>query len=109
MLGFHHVRARARGTEDLEPFPSENARKRFLDYLMYGVGIIAPIALLPQIIQLYTTKSSAGISLLTWFFLALINTLWAIYAMAHKDKQLLFASIFMALFDLIIVVGILLY
>ena len=109
MLGFHHVRARVRRTKDLEPFPSRNTWKRFLDYLMYGVGIIAPLALLPQIIQIYTTKSSIGISLLTWLLLALINMLWAFYGAMHKDKQLFFANAFMVLFDLIIVFGILWY
>jgi uncharacterized protein with PQ loop repeat len=109
MNGFHHVRARMRREKELEPFPSTNAWKRFLDYLMYGVGIIAPLALLPQIIQIYTTKSSAGVSLFTWLLLALINALWAVYGMAHKDKQLFFANALIVVFDLVIVIGILLY
>lgn len=109
MLGFHHMRARVRLAKGLEPFPSRNSWKRFLDYLMYGVGIAAPIALVPQILQIYTTKSAAGISLLTWLLLALFNALWAVYGVAHKDKQLIFANALIVLFDLIIVVGILLY
>jgi len=110
MLGFHHVRARARLAKgNLEPFPSTNAWKRLLDYLMYGVGILAPIALVPQILQIYTTKSSTGISLFTWLLLALINALWAFYGLVHKDSQLIFANALITLFDLIIVVGILMY
>jgi len=109
MLGFHHMRARARFAKGLEPFPSTNALKRFLDYLMYGVGIAAPIALVPQIIQIYTTKSSAGISLFTWLLLAIINALWAMYGVVHKDSQLIFANALITLFDIVIVVGIVLY
>ena len=109
MLGFHHMRARARIAKGLEPFPSTNAWKRLLDYLMYGVGILAPIALVPQILQIYTTKSSIGISLFTWILLAFINSLWAFYGIVHKDSQLVFANAFITLFDLIIVVGILVY
>ncbi|MCX6786626.1 MAG: SemiSWEET family transporter [Candidatus Kaiserbacteria bacterium] len=108
-IGFHHMRARARLTKGLEPFPAIGSWKRFLDYLMYGVGIIAPIALVPQILQIYTTRSAAGVSLLTWILIAIFNALWALYGAVHKDRQLFFANAFVVLFDLIIVVGILMY
>jgi uncharacterized protein with PQ loop repeat len=76
---------------------------------MYGVGILAPFALVPQILQIYTTRSSAGLSLLTWILLALINMLWALYGAVHKDTHIFFANAFIVLFDIVIVVGILLY
>jgi len=103
------MRARVRRTKGLEIFPSTKAWKRFFDYLMYCVGIVAPIALVPQILQVYTTKNSAGISITSWILLALINTLWAVYGAVHKDSQLVFANALIAIFDLIIVIGILLY
>jgi len=109
MLGFHHMRARARLAKGLEPFPAKGAWKRILDYVMYGVGIAAPIALVPQILQIYTTKSSAGVSLLTWLLITLFNMLWAIYGAVHRDKQIFLASVFITIFDLIIVVGVLMY
>lgn len=109
MLGFHHLRERARISQGLEPFPSRDVWKRFLDYLMYGVGVIAPIALVPQIIQIYGTKSSVGVSLLTWLLISIFNTLWAIYGAVHKDKHIFFANVFVVLFDLVIVIGILKY
>src|SRR3989344_6997499 len=109
MNGFHHLRARARATKGLEPFPSRDRMKRCLDYLMYGVGVFAPLALVPQILQIYTTKSSVGISLSTWLLLTLFNILWATYAVVHKDKHILFANILMAVFNGVIVVGVLMY
>ena len=109
MHGFHHLRARVRMTQGLERFPSSNAWKRFLDYLMYGVGIFGPLALLPQILQLYRTQSAEGLSLLTWSLLTAINVLWGMYGLAHKDKPLFIAHAIFILFDLAIVAGILLY
>ncbi|MBT9169133.1 MAG: Sugar transporter SemiSWEET [Syntrophomonadaceae bacterium] len=109
MIGFHHLRSRALATQGLEPFPAKGAFKRFIDYLMYGVGVLAPLALLPQILQIYTTKSSAGLSLSTWLLLAVFNVLWALYGAMHKDKHIFFASILMMCFNSVIVVGILLY
>ena len=109
MNGFHHLRARARVTKGLESFPSRNKWKRLLDYLMYGVGIFAPLALVPQIIQIYTTKSSAGLALPTWLLFIVVNTLWAIYGVVHNDKHIFFANLFMALFNTVVVVGVLMY
>jgi len=109
MIGFHHVRERVLLAKGLEPFPAIGAWKKFLDYLMYGVGICAPIALVPQILQIYSTKSSQGISLLTWVLLASINSLWALYGAVHKDTHIFFANALMIFFDLVIVVGILMY
>ena len=109
MNGFHHIRARARHTKGLEPFPATGALKHFFDYLMYAVGVFAPLALVPQILQIYTTRSSAGVSLLTWSLFTLLNILWVFYGAIHKDKHIFFASALMILFDLVVVIGILLY
>lgn len=109
MHGFHHLRKRMRGVEGLEPFPARSALTRRLDYLMYGVGLAAPLALLPQILQIYGTRSGAGVSLLTWVLLATANLLWMLYAIAHKDTHILFASMLMVGFHLAIIVGLLLY
>ncbi len=108
-LGQQHLHARWRLFTALEPFPSTDAFKRFLDYLMYVVGFIAPIALLPQIIQIYSTHSSAGVSLITWLLIAFFNALWALYGLVHKDRQLFVANLLITLFDLVIVFGILWY
>ena len=109
MNGFHHLRARARVTRGLEQFPSRNKMKRLLDYLMYAVGILAPLALVPQIIQLYTTKSSAGLALPTWLLFTFFNVLWATYGVVHKDKHIIYANALMALFNAIVVAGVLMY
>lgn len=76
---------------------------------MYGVGLFAPIALLPQIVQIYSTKSGEGLSLATWVMLAVMNLLWALYASVHKDKQLLFANVLVGLCNVTIVAGPLMY
>lgn len=109
MLGLHHMRSRALATQGLEPFPARSLLKRLLDYLMYGVGIFAPLALVPQILQIYTTKNGDGLSLPTWLLFVLINMLWATYGAVHKDKHILIANVLMGLSNSVIVVGVLLY
>ncbi len=109
MHGFHHLRERARVTQGLEPFPSRSFKLRTVDRLMYGVGFLAPLTLLPQIFQIYSTKSSEGVSLLTWVLLTCTGILWTIYGAMHKDTHILFASGFMIIFHLTIVVGLMIY
>lgn len=109
MNGFHHLRRRVRVSRGLEPYPARSAWKRSLDYLMYGVALLAPIALLPQIFQIYSTKSGEGVSLATWTMLMFLNVMWATYAIVHRDRQLLFANVLVGLCNLTIVVGLLLY
>jgi len=109
MLGFHHLRSRALIAKGLEPFPARDILKRFLDYVMYAVGVLAPLALLPQVIQIYATKNASGISLATWVLLAFFNILWVLYGIAHKDKPIIIAHVLFAILNTLVAVGALLY
>lgn len=104
--GMQHLHARKRLYKYLEPFPSRNAFKRFLDYLMYGVGIIQPIALVPQIIEVYVHNETAGISISTWLLLSIFNLLWATYGIVHRDKVIFIANFLMMAGDLAVVIGV---
>jgi MtN3 and saliva related transmembrane protein len=107
-LGQRHLHARRRVARQLEPFPSHGFRKYF-DYLMYGVGIIMPIALVPQVSAIYIRHDVAGISLATWLLLTFFNVLWAIYGLLHKDPPIFIANTLLALLDVAIVAGVLYY
>lgn len=107
--GFHHIRRRAWLAKGLEPFPSKNTLRRILDYIMYAAGLLAPLAILPQILEIYGTKSSAGVSLTTWLLLMVSNVLWVLYSYIHRDRQLLLATSLMVISHLAVVIGILLY
>ncbi len=109
MHGFHHLRRRARVSKGLEPFPARVPWKRALDYVMYGVGVFAPLALLPQIERVYKDQSAGGLSLTTWVLLCIFNSMWALYGLVHRDMQIFLANILMLLFNGAILIGILLY
>ena len=76
---------------------------------MYVAGFIGPVSLFPQIRDIYITKNTAGVSLMTWVLITFFNILWMIYGAIHKDKQLFFANTLVVIFDLILVIGILVY
>lgn len=86
--------------------------KRFgsaLDKAVYGAAIIAPFALVPQVIQLYTTKDPGSLSLPTWAILGAVNCLWLVYGIYHRESPITITNALLALFNFTIVLGILLY
>lgn len=108
-LGMRHIHARKRVARSLEPFPSSRFGRRVFDYLMYGVGLLQPAALLPQVVAIYIDHSKAGVSLATWLLLTLFNTLWAVYGYLHRDRLIMTANILLMILDAAIVVGVLWY
>lgn len=85
------------------------ARRHWFDYMMIVVGLLAPLALLPQVITLYTLRDAEGLAIQTWELLFMINVLWAVYSVKHREIPLLIMSSALALLDAVIVCGIVLY
>ena len=108
-LGTQHLHLRKRMYKNLEPYPHPIRFKRYFDGLMYVVGSLAPLALLPQVIHLYVHKDAAGLSISTWILLGIINTLWACYGVIHKEKPIFIANLGMMILNFSIVIGIILY
>jgi uncharacterized protein with PQ loop repeat len=108
-LGSDHLELRKRLYKNLEPYPHPEKLKRYFDRTMFVIGSCAPLALLPQVSQVYVEHHVAGLSIITWCLLGIINTLWAIYGFLHKEKPILIANVGMAFLDFSIVVGILLF
>ncbi|MBU6321674.1 MAG: hypothetical protein KGI78_00955 [Patescibacteria group bacterium] len=94
----HHLRRRTAG-RPLSAF----------DYLMYGVGLVQPVALVPQVVAIYVDGRKLGVSIATWLALTLFNALWAVYGWRHRDWPILIANVLLAILDVAIVAGVLWY
>lgn len=104
-LGFMHLHARKR----TEPFPSRAAGKRLLDYLMYGVALMAPLALAPQVYAIYSTREVGGLVLSSWAMLGAVNALWIVYGVTHRSPPLVLSNIVFMLLHVAGVTGVFLY
>lgn len=80
-----------------------------LDYIMYVVAIGSPLALLPQVIHVFRLRDAGGLSWESFSLFFIINLLWLVYALAHREMPLAIASICFAMLDVVLVYGILLY
>lgn len=107
--GLHHLHARKRLYKHLSPYPHPTRWKRLFDYVMYGVAILSPASLLPQLHMLYTFQDAAGLSLTTWLLGNIINLLWLAYGLIHRDIPLMVSGLILAILNILMVYGIIAY
>ncbi len=80
-----------------------------LEKLVLAVAIIEPLSTIPQIIDIFTTKDTTAISLVTWILFAIAAVIWLAYGIKIKNTPLIVSSALWVLTESIIVIGILLY
>ena len=80
-----------------------------VDKLVLFVGTITPLATIPQIITIYSSRSAANISVYTWSLYALSSVLFLCYAIVHRLLPLILSSILWVLVDIIVVAGYLIF
>jgi uncharacterized protein with PQ loop repeat len=81
----------------------------FLDKLTFVVGIVGPFTVLPQIYSIFTTKSAAGVSLLTWVLIFVVTFPWILYGVEHKDKNIIICFILWEVVNFGVILGVLIY
>jgi uncharacterized protein with PQ loop repeat len=82
---------------------------RTLDYIVYGAGILGPLATFPQVYQIYSTHNASGLSLLTWSTYAFLDIPFIIYAFVHREPPLIVCYSLWFVFNLAVAIGVLLY
>lgn len=105
--GLHHLHARRRLAQHVHANPTY--WKQTIDYVMYVVAIGSPLALLPQVIRVFSSHDAGGLSWESFSMFFVINSLWLVYALAHREIPLAIASVCFAILDVALVYGILLY
>jgi len=84
---------------------------RVFEPLMVVVGIVQPLATLPQISKVYFTHSqhALGQSLTTWVIYSLACLLWTIYGLLNRKPAIYAGNILGLAMDLAMVNGILMH
>jgi uncharacterized protein with PQ loop repeat len=82
------------------------ATKRLVGYSMYAVAIIMPLSNLPQIIQLYSTQTAAGLSLQTWVIYMAFGFVPLAYGLVYKVRPMVISNILWTAVDVIMIYGI---
>ncbi|MEI6058516.1 MAG: SemiSWEET family transporter [archaeon] len=83
--------------------------KRGIDRLVLIIAFLAPLVELPQLLQIFMTKSAESVSLLTWAMFVVFGVPWLIYGIVHKEKPVIILYSLWIVIDSAIVAGILMY
>lgn len=83
--------------------------RRAIDRAMMFVSILNPLVAIPQAIIIYSNKSVANVSLVTWVSFMLVGVILTFYAGAHHIKPMIINQILWFLVDIAIIIGILVY
>ncbi|MEK7068704.1 MAG: PQ-loop domain-containing transporter [Patescibacteria group bacterium] len=109
MNGLHHVHTRKRIYQNLEQYPSPSLFKRLLDRAIYAAAVATPLALVPQVVQVYMARDASGLSFPTWGLLFGIGLLWLLYGIVHREAPLIVTHTALMMIHVAIIVAILLY
>lgn len=71
----------------------ELRRSRY-EQLMVLVGLVSPIATIPQVIKTFAThpEHAAGQSLITWAVYTVLAALWIVYGIRHREPPLVIGN-----------------
>lgn len=76
-----------------------------IDRAMLALGILGPLATLPQIWTIYADRITSGISVLSWVFYFISSLLTLAYALVHRLRPLVVSSALWLVADVAIIAG----
>jgi uncharacterized protein with PQ loop repeat len=88
---------------------SSSESKKLIDKLIYIAAIAYPLTTVPQIVDLFISKSSENVSLLTWLLYDAFTFIFLWYAIEKKLKPLIIEYCMWIVAQTIVVLLILLY
>lgn len=109
MAGLRHLHLRKRQAAGYEPYPSRKAWIRFVDHLVLVVGVVGPVATIPQILKIYIAQDATGVSALSWGTWAFFDIPWILYGLVHRERPIMVTYTLWFTVNSIVFFGVLLY
>lgn len=107
MLGLRHLHQRKKNIEKGPQTVRAVIVKTKLDLLIYVAAFVGPLALLPQVFNLYATHQTAGLFLPTWAMLGVLNGIWIWYGRVHRARPIVITNTALMLLNFSVALGIL--
>lgn len=82
-------------------------KQAYFEKFMVVFATLEPIATIPQILQVWVSHNTAGVSLFTWAFYSVTSFVWLAYGVSKKDKPLIASGMFWVLSQGLVVIGLL--
>jgi uncharacterized protein with PQ loop repeat len=84
-------------------------KNKWLRRMTFVLAVAAPLMTFPQIYEIWISKRSGGVSLLSWGFYVFSSIIWFLYAIKIKDKPLYISSGLWICANFLVVLGLILY
>ena len=107
--GMHHLNVRKRIHKKHEKFPHPVEWKRILDTIIYPVGLIGPVIMIPQILKIYIEKNATSMAMISWIIFIIPAIIWVLYGFAHKNKAVIICNAAWVITYIFIIFGTVLY
>lgn len=109
MLGMRHLHERRKKAAE-EPLTVRSAlTKTKIDLLIYVAAFVGPLALLPQVLNVYATRDASGLFLPTWCMFGVLNVVWILYGHLHKETPIVITNVALMVLNFSTVAGILFF
>lgn len=109
MLGLRHLHQRRKRIAEGSPTVKSALNKAKIDLLIYIAAFVGPLALLPQVLNVYVTRDASGLFLPTWFMFGALNFLWILYGRVHREKPIVITNSALMVLNFSVAIGILLF
>lgn len=83
--------------------------RKTVNRLIYPMGLSGPIFALPQALKIWTEKSAANISLVSWIAMMIPSIIWVIYGLSNNQKPVAITNTAWIFVYLAIISGAILY
>ena len=88
---------------------TKKRKREAVDFLFYLIGGVMILLTIPQLINIWFLKQTAGVPMITWASYLVGAVAWLIYGVFHNQKPIIILYSFWILLDLLIVLGLILY
>lgn len=109
MLGLQHLHQRKKDIVAEPQTVKSVIKKTKLDLLIYIAAFVGPLVLLPQVLNIYTTRETSGLFLPTWIMLGILNFVWILYGRAHGEKPIVITNVALMVLNFSVAAGILFF
>lgn len=80
-----------------------------LDKYFWLFALAGPLLTIPQVITIYTRRTAAGVSLMTWTAYAILNIAWLAYGIKHRERMIILNNILWLIVNTLVAVGVIIY
>jgi len=80
-----------------------------IDRIMLTFGVLGPIATIPQIMNIFVDRQTAGISVPSWSFYVVSSVMTLSYGIVHRLKPLIVSGALWLVVNSLVVIGCVIY